>query len=149
MKERLRIFGADEKTVALLASYLEGRSQYVELETKPSLRLENEPCSIIQGSLGSCLMYAIGTANLPTYFHKDHDHLVSQEENCPGGRITSFVDDSNNIIKADTVDNLKIKSQETVAKVKEYLTDKKLKLNKDKSKLMVMCTPIIIKMMLQ
>ena len=41
MKERLRIIGADEKTVALLASYLEGRSQYVELETKSSPRLKN------------------------------------------------------------------------------------------------------------
>ena len=50
-----------------------------------------------------------------------------------------FVDNSNNVIKADTVGELKIKAQETVDKVEEYLTDNKLKLNKDKSKLMVMC----------
>ena len=40
MKERLRIIGAKEKTVALLASYLEGRSQYVKLETNSSPRLK-------------------------------------------------------------------------------------------------------------
>ena len=62
-------------------------------------------------------MYAIGTANLPIYIHKDHDHMTSQEKDCPSERIFSFVDDSINIIKADTVDYLKIKSQETIEKV--------------------------------
>ena len=144
-KERLRIIGADEKTITLLASYLEGRSQYVELETKSSPRLKNEPCYIIQGSLGSCLRYAIGTADLPTYLHKDHDHLASQEEDCPSRRITLFVDDSNDGIKYDTVDKHKVKAQETVDRVEKYLTDNKLKQNKDKSKLMVMCNPGHIK----
>ena len=139
--ERLKVIGANDMTVKLMTSYFNDRKQYVEIETKSSSWLENEACSVIQGSLGSCLMYAIGTADLPAYLHKGHSHPSSQEEDCPNGRLTTFVDDSNNLIKADTINDLKNKAQETVDKVEEYLDDNKLKLNKDKTKTMVMCKP--------
>ena len=139
--QRLKIVGADKPTCDLMASYFEGRDQYVYIETKSSDRLVNEPCSVIQGSIGSCLMYALATADLPASIHRGHAHTSKQEADCPSGRITTFVDDSTNIIKARDVPNLQHHSQQTVLITKDYLTSNKMVINMPKTQFMVTGQP--------
>ena len=81
------------------------------------LPLDNDDCSVIQGSLGSCLLYAIYTADLPATIHEGHDHGTEGERDCKNGKIVTFVDDTNNIIKSNRLEDIQKMAQENITEI--------------------------------
>ena len=69
---KLKLIGLDDEAINWMESYLGGRSQQVDVEGFRSPPLMHPPCSVIQGSIGSCLLYAIYTADLPLVLHSAH-----------------------------------------------------------------------------
>ena len=51
--------------------------------------------------------------------------------------MVTFVDDANSLVKGNNAEELKAKCQETVDAIESYLDANMLKINTDKSKLMI------------
>ena len=72
--QKLKLIGMGPDTLAWMVSFLEGRSQVVEIEGFQSPPLSQTPCSIIQGSVGSCILYQLFTVDLPQALHDHPPH---------------------------------------------------------------------------
>ena len=57
----------------------------------------------------------------------------SPQEDCKNGRMVTFVDDANSLVKGNNAEELKAKCQETVDAIESYLDANMLKINTDKS----------------
>ena len=53
MLDKMELLGLDNNTIAWMKSYLGGRTQVVEIQTKISPEIKLPPTSVIQGSIGS------------------------------------------------------------------------------------------------
>ena len=135
--DRLKILGATPHSLLLLSNYLSDRSQLVELDCKKSVTLSNEKCSVIQGSLGSCLLYTIGTLDLPASLHINHPHPITQDTNCPDGRITTYVDDCNGSVSSNNLIDLESKAQKIMDTTVKFLNNNRLMPNPNKNQLLV------------
>ena len=144
---KLKLLGMDENTLKWIKSYLGGRSQVVELQTKQSSLLEAPPCSIIQGSIASCLLFTIYTLDLPAAIHRGHmeNNPAHEDSKCEAGRATIFVDDTNVVVSAPNALELQSKAQSTVDQFQLYMDSNLLCLNGDKTKFMVVAPPSVNK----
>ena len=97
-------------------SYLSDRRQVVDTECLSSPPLEQPPCSIIQGSVSSCVLYAIFTADLPLAIHPHPSYTSSKDESCDSLAVTTYVDDVFVIVTDKTINQVTSKSQITVDK---------------------------------
>ena len=89
-----------------IQSYLAGRNQVVEIETFTSQQLEHPACSVIQGSIGTCILYMIYVADLPFSLHDHGPQSASQEAESLDPTATTYVDDIfadiHNIVESST-----------------------------------------------
>ena len=76
---KLEMIGFNPHATEWIKSYLRERKQVVEIDTFPSERSDQEPCSVIQELVGSCIMYAIFTADLPLAVHHHPLQTARQE----------------------------------------------------------------------
>ena len=136
---KIQLLGANPAALSWIQSFLADRSQAVEIQTKTSAVIAMPPCSVIQGSLASCLLYAIFTIDLPMAIHDSCEHDTDEDYSCPEGTVTTYVDDSSAVISAVNTRQLKEKAQETSEKLERYLDANLLKVNRDKSKLLINC----------
>ena len=95
-----------------------------------------EPCSVIQGSVGSCVLYAIFTADLPFALHPHRILTATQERECPEPQVTTFVDDAFIVAATHGIDSLQVKSQESVESIGAYMLSNRLQLNIPKTNLL-------------
>ena len=63
--EKLKLMGIDDKAACWMDSYLQGRSQSTLIDGHLSSPLKMPPCSVIQGGIGSGLLYLVYTNELP------------------------------------------------------------------------------------
>ena len=63
--EKLRLMGIDNEASFWMESYLQGRSQSTLVDGHLSSPLRLPPCSVIQGGIGSGLLYLVYTNDLP------------------------------------------------------------------------------------
>ena len=76
-----------------MSSYLEKRSQYVQVETKKSDKLEVGPRSVIQGSCMSTILFLIFILDLPEIYHIEK-HNPIENTKCKETKAKTFVDDT-------------------------------------------------------
>ena len=135
---KLRVIGLDENAIRWIESYLGGRSQYVEVEGFRSGQLQHPSCSVIQGSIASCILYAIYTADLPLVLHPDHPrHDPAGERHCDQPAATTYVDDAFIAISDQNLQGITIKSDAAMHKLETYMQSNKLKLNLTKTAILM------------
>jgi hypothetical protein len=92
--EKLKLMGLEKEASSWMESYLQGRSQSTLVDGQLSSQQQLPPCSVIQGGIGSGLLYLAYTNDLPDIIH---NHTVDYKEpkaDClEDGNMVNFVDD--------------------------------------------------------
>ena len=144
--QKLDLYGFDRKAVQWFWSYLTYRSQGVYIEGSMSSLLPLE-AGVPQGSILGPLFYTIFTNELPQVVHEeDCPHLVNgdaslftiQCQECGG--LCCYADDSTYTVTGKDPLELCTKLSHKYNIMAEFLTDNKLKVNDEKTHLLVMTT---------
>ena len=144
--EKLKLYGFDRNAIQWTWSYLSHRSQGVYIDGHMSNLLALE-AGVPQGSILGPLYYTIFTNELPQVVHEadcpqhddpDADLFTIQCQGCGG--ICCYADDSTFTVSASDTEVLTEKLSKKYKVVAEYLTDNKLKVNDDKTHLLVLTT---------
>ena len=144
--DKLAMYGFTNTARSWMESYLDGRSQcvYVDGSFSSTLRVNT---GVPQGSILGPLCYVIFTNDLPEVTHEG-DHVQDQHQHehqfnmhcTPCGGVCCFADDSTLSISRNTPDALTEKLSSSYRKVSDYMTSNELKLNDDKTHLLLMTT---------
>ena len=117
----------DEASVIWCKSYLGGRTQCVQVESKTSDYLECEDSGAPQGSILAGLFHMINSNDLPDC-HEEGESVV-------------YVDDDTDSVHARHPDQLVEKLQREVNNTVSWLKDNRLCVAGDKSKLLIVVHP--------
>ena len=145
--EKLLLYGFDNASAAWIKSYLSDRKQTVCIDgtCSPLLSLEY---GVPQGSIIGPLLYIIFTSDLPECVH---DHPLQQGDHQPAqpvhnmicadcGGICCFADDSSYTFSSKEAETISEKISEKFTMISDYMASNGLKLNEDKTHLMVLMT---------
>ena len=142
---KFELYGFDNKSLNWIKSYLSDRKQCVSIDGIMSKFLE-VTIGVPQGSILGPIFYIIYTNELPEIInnylslenaHSDHTEGQNCEE-C--GEICCFADDSTLTCSGKTSEEIKEKLSINYNKISEYMSDNRLKLNGEKTHLMLMMT---------
>ena len=154
--DKLLLYGFDKGSHTWIKSYLDGRKQTVCIDgtCSPMLSLE---VGVPQGSIIGPLLYIIFTNDFPEVVHEhpsqeqqhqdqhpqdqhpqDHPHAQYNMHCPPCGSICCFADDSSYSYSSKDPDDIKNKIAEKYQMISEYMKCHQLKLNSDKTHLMVL-----------
>ena len=144
LSQKLEFYGVKGPELELLNSYLSGWQQFVEIDTFRSNIVKNLPCSCIQGSKLSGLLYTIYTCELPLVqkimqdpsFYKAITGTDPPNFKVPKHEVDTFVDDSFNTIAFDTPNKIKIYLEKFYELMHSYYNSNRLKINPQKTQLM-------------
>ena len=141
---KLEHYGIRGDPLLLLKSYLENRKQFVQLETYNSEIIDALPCSCVQGSKLSSLLYTLYTNEIPLLYKLLNNKLY---KNITGQNIIkfkniehltiNFVDDSNNIITFNDQNQIKNYIEAYYKLIHNFYNINKLKINPDKTNLLL------------
>ena len=114
LPSKLEHYGIRGSQLLLLKSYLTNRKQFVQLVTYNSDTIDALPCSCVQGSKLSSLLYTLYTNEIPLLYklinNKLYKNITGQNiikfKNIDHLRV-NFVDDSNNIITFNDQNQIK------------------------------------------
>ena len=140
---KLKLYGWDDNALAWSKTYLENRRQSCSVE---SFLSESLPVlyGVPQGSILGPLYYCIFTNDFPESIHhqdcpcKTVDNFSMECREC--GSTVVYADDSTFTVTGSDPDLLSSKLSEKFTVMADYLTANKLKVNNDKTHLMLMCT---------
>ena len=144
--KKLDLYGLDRRAVQWFWSYLTYRSQGVYIEGSMSGLLSLE-AGVPQGSILGPLIYTIFTNELPQVVHEgdcphqanaDASLFTIQCQECGG--LCCYADDSTYTVTHKDPAQLSAKLSHKYNILAEFLTDNKLKVNDDKTHLLVMTT---------
>ena len=149
--QKLLLYGFGPRILDWIKSYLTDRTQCVVINGALSRQL---PVStgVPQGSILGPLLYTMFTNELPEIIHTHLEqlpgHLVEQEQEWPpyhlGGADTGglccYADDSTLTCTGSRPDEVTNKLTEKYSVISEFMRNNKLKLNDDKTHLLVMDT---------
>ena len=147
---KLEHYGLRGKISNILRSFLEDRYQYVSIDSIQSEVTQALPCSVIQGSKLSALLYTL-YINEVTILHKlVHSEIYSKITGSVSNNIINnidhsiiqYVDDSNNVISSDNIQSIQPYMNTYFKLIEAYYNINKLKINPDKSKLMIVCKAV-------
>ena len=124
--EKLKLYNFDEASVNWCMSYLRGRTQCVQVESKMSDYLECEDSGAPQGSILAGLFHVIQSNDLPDC-HEEGESVV-------------YVDDDTDSVHSGDPEQLVEKLQREVNNTVSWLKDNRLCVAGDKSKLLVVGT---------
>ena len=141
--EKMKVIGFDDHCIKWCHSYLTNRHQSVHIDGAQSdfLRIN---VGVPQGSILGPLFYIIYTNDLPEVVHMEHCELNQiglQKFNTmcfQCGGLVAFADDSTITVTDSDPDRLSRKLTEKYLDVSNYFTANKLKVNDDKTHLVVM-----------
>ena len=141
--DKLKLYGFDRNALCWMSSYLTGRSQSVCIDGFMSQAI-GISTGVPQGSILGPLCYIIFTNDMPEVIYRCENHLGSMsvfETHCNEcDSVCSFADDSTLSVKGQDPDALSRKLTEQYTCVADYLSSNKLKLNEEKTQLMLMTT---------
>ena len=142
--EKLKLYGFDQNTIQWTWSYLTHRSQGVYIEGAMSRLLPLE-AGVPQGSILGPIYYTIFTNELPQVVHEHdcplHDDQAAsiftiQCQECGG--LCCYADDSTYTVRGQDPVALSEKLTRKYKVMADFLTDNKLKVNDDKTHLLVL-----------
>ena len=143
--KKMDLYGFDQESLEWIQSYLSGRSQCVSINGSLS-KLLPVSIGVPQGSILGPIFYTIFTNELPEVVH-DHDqddHQVSEAwppynlscKSC--GNICCFADDTTYSCSDTSPDSLSEKLSSKFLMISDFLVSNRLKLNDDKTHLLVL-----------
>ena len=139
---KLKIYGFDTNALDWMKDYLSGRSQAVYIDGCLSKFLPVD-VGVPQGSILGPLCYILFTNDLPEVIlqSSSHVHWSSLTTHCDEcGGLCCFADDSTYSVASDNQDILEEKLNQKYKILAEYMANNKLKLNDDKTHLLIMTT---------
>ena len=153
LTKKLSLYGFDEDCLGWVSSYLSDRSQCVLIEGCLS-KLLPVAAGVPQGSILGPLLYTLFTNELPEVIydnpdHPDHpDHPALGEQVWPAyhmadeenGSICCYADDTTFTSTDPDPATLSTKLTEKYKLIAQFMVNNKLKLNDDKTHLLVMTT---------
>ena len=143
--KKLKFYGLSTNASNLLESFLENRRTFVEIQGYRSEEIDSPPSSVIQGSILSGFLYTLYSIEIPlipeimkkrqlietlmeikipSYYSVDHS-------------INQFVDDSSSVIAAETEEELGNYTSDFLKVMDAFYNCNKLKLNAEKTKVMI------------
>ena len=136
----------------LIKSYLTGRKQYIEIKTSKSEVIECsdcKDCSVVQESKLSGLLYCINTNEEPSVHNMLYNNEFTQEllgrdkftNTDISHTVVNFVDDSNSIIGFKNPTIIQDYLNNYIKIMSIYYNSQKLKINEDKTALMLISQP--------
>ena len=138
----MKVYGFEDTALKWMEDYLSGRTQavYVDGALSPFLPVD---VGVPQGSILGPLCYILFTNDLPetvynTNSHVHWSHLTTHCRECGG--LCCFADDSTYSVSSDNQDILEEKLNDRYAVLANYMANNKLKLNDDKTHLLIMTT---------
>ena len=144
--EKLKLYGLDRNALQWVWSYLTYRSQAVYIEGSISGLLPLE-AGVPQGSILGPVLYTIFTNELPQVVHGESCPVQEMEggsifgiqcQECGG--VCCYADDSTYTVSGDNPEELSEKLSQKYSVLADFLTANKLKVNDDKTHLLVMST---------
>ena len=142
--KKLEFYGVKGPELKLLESYLSNWQQFVEVDTFRSNLIKNLPCSCIQGSKLSGILYTIYTCEIPlvknlmknTPLYRAITETDPPNFKAPKHDIDTFVDDSFNTIAFEPSAKIKTYLEKYYELMHSYYNANMLKINPQKTKLM-------------
>ena len=147
---KLKLYGFEEDALLWMENYLTGRSQCVTINGELS-ELQPVTCGVPQGSILGPVLYCLFTNEFPEILHNEDrataagerteeevqwpPYRASQGRECS---ITTYADDATLSRGAKEENELSEKLSLDYTAISEYLTSNRLKINDDKTKLIVM-----------
>ena len=142
--EKLKLYGFDRNSTQWTWSYLTYRSQLVYIDGSQSSPLPLE-AGVPQSSILGPLLFTIFTNELPEVVHgpscpiREGEALFNiKYEEC--GSICCYADDSTYSAQGSCAEDLSEKLSEKYKAIADFLTANRLKVNDDKTHLLVMTT---------
>merc|ERR1712240_252021 len=147
--DKLRYYGLDDNSLRLMNSFLTNRQQFVSIDSFDSDLLQCLPCSVMQGSKLSSLLYSIYKNEIPrlnrlmdnTNYNDITQTNMTNNYTKTRHDTINYVDDSTNIISDIDHDILQDYINDFYRLLEVYYDINKLKINADKSKILVICKP--------
>ena len=145
--KKLKYYGIKGKENNLMRSYLTGRTQFTQIEDKRSKTRNSLNCSVVQGGKLSSLLYLIYTNEIPRLFHlmknkkwmrENMKQDVTEYTDIEHTTI-NFVDDSSSIVSFKESDEMNYYLDKYMEILKIYYNKMKLKINSEKTTLMIIC----------
>ena len=137
--KKLRLMGVQENAACWMESYMSKRSQSTLVDGYLSAALPLPPCSVIQGGIGSGLLYLVYTNDLPDIIHSHKVDYKKPELHCEeDGSMVNFVDDGTVYIASKDPEEVSNKLSNHYRKIEAYMNSNKLVINSDKTHLLVM-----------
>ena len=151
--KKLKFYGISNSASDLLESFLFNRRTFVEIQGYRSEEIQSSPCSVIQGSILSGFLYTLYSIEIPLIPNILKNQQLTEtlmEMRIPryysvDHEINQFVDDSSSIIAAETEEEIGNYTSDFLAVMDKYYHFNKLKLNPEKTKLMITKTQDITK----
>ena len=143
--EKMRVLGFNDSSIRWCQSYLSNRRQCVSIEGAQSEFLPID-IGVPQGSILGPLFYILFTNDLPEVVHKEDCELSMLKIGkfntaCPHcGSLVSFADDSTVTVTDCDPSKLTEKLSDKYLAVAEYFAANKLKVNDEKTHLLIMTT---------
>ena len=134
---KLQAIGCSEQAILIFRSFLTNRKQYVQIQAHKSDKIMTGPQSVIQGSSLSCALYLVYILDMPNIFHSSR-HTPLENRKCTKPDLKTFVDDAyvHAVRTKDTT--MKQTITETMKQIETYMDNNKLKLNQDKTQILIL-----------
>ena len=99
------------------------------------------PASVVQGGVGSGILYNVMTCDLPDVIHTDHPvSTLDTNHHCQeDGDMVTFVDDATSYYAHHDPAEVTRVTQRNFEAIELYMNANQLKINSDKTHLLVIC----------
>ena len=138
--QKLSLYGFDKNSLQWMTSYLENRKQRVCIDGKLSNVL-NLTTGVPQGSILGPLLYVIFTNELPEVLHNHEYSQNSFQLGCRScGSLCCYADDSSFSFSGQSIHVIEEQLSNKYQDISSFMCSNRLKLNGDKTHLMLLAT---------
>ena len=139
IESKLRLLGLE--SVEWVSSYLSGRTQSLAIGAALSAPLNLPKASVVQGGVGSGILYNVMTCGLPNVIHTDHTvSIKDMDHHCnEDGDMVTFVDDATSYYGHQDAAEVTRVINKNFKAIEDYMNANQLKVNSDKTHLLIIC----------